>query len=395
MTGCVFGWSRGLTRANVTLKMFNRHLTRSALWLAVVGGAFCAVSVWACSVPVFRYALEKWPADPYQAIVFHRGALSGAQQEMVRELAREGMAGRLHANLTAQTIDLDQNANPDVLQFWQQLGAESAPWLVVKYPSPTRLAGRVFSGPLDRAAIAQVLESPARKEIVQRLASGQSAVWVLLEVGDPKQDDAAAELIQTRLKYLAGVLKLPKIEAQDVASGLISVPEHALKLEFSLLRLSRADHAEQAFVKMLLGTEADLEEMKEPMVFPIFGRARALYALIGKGINHETIDEAASFLIGQCSCQVKEQNPGVDLLFAADWNTLLKAGVAAAPAQAELDKAVEPAPETATISGGDNPESAVPSPGSFGASAPLTRPILVVSAVVALVAAILIFARRK
>src|SRR5512136_1886912 len=31
-------------------------------------------SALACSVPVFRYALERWPASPYEAVVFHRGA---------------------------------------------------------------------------------------------------------------------------------------------------------------------------------------------------------------------------------------------------------------------------------------------------------------------------------
>ena len=60
------------------------------------------------------------------------------------------------------------------------------------------------------------------------------------------------------------------------------------------------------------------------MVFPVFGQARVLYALVGKGIRHETIDRAASFLIGSCSCQVKEQNPGADLLMTVDWKKLLK-----------------------------------------------------------------------
>ena len=35
--------------------------------------------------------------------------------------------------------------------------------------------------------------------------------------------------------------------------------------------------------------------------------------------------DAAAFLIGKCSCQVKEQNPGVDLLMKADWTSAAKA----------------------------------------------------------------------
>ena len=71
---------------------------------------------------------------------------------------------------------------------------------------------------------------------------------------------------------------------------------------------------------MLLASEEDLRGFQnEPMAFPIFGQGRVLYALVGKGIKVETVDRAAQFLIGSCSCQVKEQNPGVDLVMATDW----------------------------------------------------------------------------
>ena len=55
------------------------------------------------------------------------------------------------------------------------------------------------------------------------------------------------------------------------------------------------------------------------MAFPIFGRGRALYALAGKGITKENVWEASFFLAGDCSCQIKAENPGTDLLMAADW----------------------------------------------------------------------------
>jgi hypothetical protein len=124
-----------------------------------------------------------------------------------------------------------------------------------------------------------------------------------------------------------------------------------LKLSFSVLRVSRTDPAEAAFVQMLLGSEADLRDIKEPLLFPVFGRGRALYALAGKGISHETLDEAATFLIGKCSCQVKELNPGVDLLLAADWDKLVKAQAAASQGLPTLPTLAEVAPEIVTISG--------------------------------------------
>jgi hypothetical protein len=151
---------------------------------------------------------------------------------------------------------------------------------------------------------------------------------------------------------------------------------------------------------MLLGAEADLADATGPVVFPIFGQGRALYALVGEGIKHETIDRAATFLIGKCSCEVKEQNPGFDLLLAADWKALLaaqNAGIPDLPTMAELTKS---APVTVTISGGSQ------SAGSAGKTAlgngvprPKTVPVWAVLGlgVVALLAALLILAlwRKK
>ena len=50
-----------------------------------------------------------------------------------------------------------------------------------------------------------------------------------------------------------------------------------------------------------------------------------LCALVGGGINEETIGEVAAFLTGPCSCLIKEMNPGIDLLMSADWTSVLSA----------------------------------------------------------------------
>lgn len=357
------------------------------LWASVA-----TVPAFACSVPVFRYALEHWAADSYLAVVFHRGPLSDLQQSWIRQLGSDGKAGQLHANIAVRTVDLDQNANAEEMEFWRKLGADTLPYLVVRYPLAQQLPVNAWSGPLSADAIDLVLDSPARREIAQRLGSGQTAVWVLLEIGDQPKDDAAARLIEERLKYLTSVLELPKLEAEDVVNGLISIGQDDLKLQFSTLRVSRQDPAERAFVKTLLGTEADLEELAEPMVFPIYGRGRALYALIGKGINHETIDAAASFLIGRCSCQVKELNPGIDLLIAADWNAFVK------PATKEMALMAAPAKvagrtngaDTVIISGDDSDRP------TGGASPPkrLMLRVAVGLVISGLITAGIVFARR-
>jgi hypothetical protein len=327
------------------------------LFLVLASMALCwAVPGWACSVPVFRYALEKWTADSFHAVVFHRGLLSEEQQGLVKQLGPDGLAGHRHANVSAKTVDLDQSPAPEMLELWERLGAKTTPWLVVKYPTATRVPVTFSSAPLSHEAIAQLLESPARTEITERLADGENAVWVLLESGDAAADKAAAERLEQRLDYLTTTLTLPKLDEQDIVNGLVSVPEESLRVGFSVLRVARSDPAERVLVEMLLGTEPDLAEVKEPIAFPVFGRGRALYALVGNGIASQTIDRAATFLIGKCSCQVKEENPGVDLLFAANWEALLKVDPAGARELPKLSELIETKPVTVTISA---PEAAV------------------------------------
>ncbi|MHC4505258.1 MAG: hypothetical protein ACYTFI_18295, partial [Planctomycetota bacterium] len=145
-----------------------------------------------------------------------------------------------------------------------------------------------------------------------------------------------------------------------------------LKLAFSTLNLSRKDPREQLLVKMLTGTEKDLKDFAaEPMAFPVFGRGRALWALVGKGINEDNIAETCIFLVGPCSCQVKARNPGVDLLLTVDWESgevePLVAEVPLPPLQslsglAAAEKPAEPAPGSVTGKEGEKKE-AVPAEG--------------------------------
>lgn len=335
-----------------------RSLSASRLLVSLTLLALLPNRAGACSVPVFRYALEHWKADACQAVVFHRGPLTKTQQALVRDLGPGGLAGELRANLSPRTIDLDGKPDASALAVWQQTGGDSLPWLTVTFPSTARAANSLWSGPLNQQTLGRLLDSPARKEVAQRLGQGESAVWVMIDSGDPTKDESTAGLLKTRLDYLQQTLELPKLDAQDITNGLVSVGQEGLRLAFSLVRLSRDDAEEQAFIRMLLGTEAGLLDTPEPVVFPVFGRGRALYALVGRGIRRETIDRAATFLIGKCSCQVKDQNPGVDLLLAADWDAMLRSQAAALPDLPSLKELAKAAPVTVTISGNEGDPAA-------------------------------------
>ena len=254
-----------------------RQRSWQPFFAALLALCFSAVYLPACSVPVFRYALEQWPPDNYEAVLFHRGPLSAGQQALAHSLSPDDLSpGSARANVTLQTVDLADNPAPELLAVWQAIGTNALPWLLVRYPATARLPGHVHSAPLTEAALPSALNSPARAELARRLVRGDSGVWLLLETGDRPRDDAAARLVESRLAYLTSVLKLPAIDPQDIASGLVTVPAGGLRLAFSVLRVSRNDLAETTLVRNLLGSEGDLAGVTDPILFPVFGRGRAL-----------------------------------------------------------------------------------------------------------------------
>lgn len=294
-------------------------------WPAIAIAACLAIGALAqaCNVPVFRFALERWRPDSYRAVLFHRGPLTAAEQNLIRPLA-EHHDKRL-ANLSFHAFDLDDAAadSGDAVadrELFAALGSPSLPRLVIQYPAQLKISQPAWSGHLSPEFVATTLDSPLRQELASRLAAGQTAVWLLLESGQPAQDDAVAERLETQLRELEQQLELPELSNSPEDALATTLP---LELKFSILRIPRDVPAEHALVATLIGSEPDLAERSDPMLFPVFGRGRALFPLIGAGINTKNIHDAAAFLAGACSCEVKEQNPGFDLLLAVDWLDLL------------------------------------------------------------------------
>ena len=161
-----------------------------------------------------------------------------------------------------------------------------------------------------------VIDSPMRRMILAHLTRGASTVFVLLTSDDEKADRAALEMSLRELQPLERKIKLPK-QSDDGPKIKLPIP---LKVSFPVLVLDRNQPEEAAFIRMLLATEERLLDMKGPILFPIFGRGRVLGGLTGKEISPDQLMDVAKFLCRECSCQVKELNPGIDLLMAVHWN---------------------------------------------------------------------------
>ncbi len=267
----------------------------------------------ACSVPVFRYALERWMPDYYEAVLIHRGQV--AENDPALSLLQGEVSELL--NLYLSKVDLDSSPEAQE-QLKGLLGGDipqTLPAVAIWYPSNKGRAAPFWVGEFTPEIVSALIQSPKRKELGERLTKGQSGVWILVESGNAEKDKATLQLLEQELETATRELKeqLPAIIDESEMPGLT--------FEFSTLTVSRSDLKEQFFLAALLNSEPDLQQYAaEPILFPVFGRGRALYALVGQGINAENIRDAIGFLTGPCGCEIKMLNPGVDLPMAVNWD---------------------------------------------------------------------------
>ena len=137
--------------------------------------------------------------------------------------------------------------------------------------------------------------------------------------GREADDEAALKRLKQQLAADSKWLEVPSAEELEVKPEVLQKVKIPLKMQFSTITVRRDDPAEQFLINSLLRSEDDLLDFDEPLAFPVFGQGRVLYALVGKGISTATVRAASQFIGGPCSCQVKNQNPGFDLLLDYDW----------------------------------------------------------------------------
>jgi len=252
----------------------------------------------ACTIPVFRYALDRWEADKFRLMV---PAAVARQPDTAKLLIP--LRGNAPAN-----IRVEESVDPALaearLLFHQ---GEGAP---------------LWSGPLDAASLQVLLVSPARAALLKRLLEGESVIWIIADNGRP-EDRVEAERIEKRLRYLEQVIALPPQDPNDPDSRL--GPGPALRLKLGVMRISMQDPAEKLFCAMLAGTRCAAALARgEPFAAPVFGRGRVLGAHPLAELDDTAMEDMTMFLTGRCSCRVKNQSPGWDVLLNVDWEAALQ-----------------------------------------------------------------------
>ncbi|HBE42288.1 MAG TPA: hypothetical protein DDW27_13975 [Bacteroidales bacterium] len=295
------------------------------LIFVVVGvNSFISPDSMSCPVPVFRYALEYWDAAPYRVEIFYKNSLESEEEELLIYFLRTSDGSDIKANLEIRKIDIQGKTDDATRNYISNLSPAMLPRMVLRYPYISGNNNIVWSGSLNKVNIDQLLNSPARKNIAEKLARETTAVWILLESGDRRKDQAAFDVLERELRRLEQTLQLPDPELWwDHSKGTPVEKLHGIN--FNIVRLSRNDPREEYLVNMLLNSERDLTGFDaEPIVFPVYGRGIILYSIVGKGINDWNIGEAAAFITGPCSCQARLLNPGIDLLISMDWDKIIE-----------------------------------------------------------------------
>ncbi len=262
----------------------------------------------ACPIPVFQFALEYWDTDAFRIEIEHEGDFDEDQQAARARLEAAVSGEGVPSNIALSWRDYSR------AQIRPAEG-KTLPYITVHYPTVSGIRDPLWEGPLSMEHVHALLESPVRRQISELLLERPVAVWVLLRSGNRSADRTVRRLLRDELARMERTLKVP-----DPGIAGIDLGDIYTDIKFQMVEVDRDDPAERFLVKMLLGTEPDLREFDgQPVVFPIYGRGLVMYALVGNGINRRTLNTAGEFLVSPCSCQVKQSNPGVDLLTTFDW----------------------------------------------------------------------------
>ncbi len=292
----------------------------------------------ACTIPVFRYALDRWEADKFHLVLPASASGDRTLTDALRPLRANGKAN----------LDITTSKEAATAVLNSSRGSERPVW----------------SGTLDKASLAALLDSPGRTRIIEQILAGDSAIWVIAAGGTPA-DKVEVERIEKRLKFLEQVASLPIQDPNDPDSQLGPGPD--LKLKFATLRLNRNDPGEKLLLSMLAGPKGMIDPATTSFAAAVFGKGRVLGAWPLNDLDDASLEDACMFLVGRCGCRIKNENPGWDLLLNVDWIKALKEAGQSKPAAQPNTPAVVPETVITKIQK-TQPDEMNPSPASVGST---------------------------
>ena len=230
-----------------------------------------AVLSLACTTKVSEWVLLNSVPDRYVLVYFHKDDIP--------------------AHFQQQNINLENKLKQANIVFKPMVRDDiKEPYYALLYNN------REFSQYADNKDLERIASSSLRERIASELMEGKLSVMLYLKSGNREKDVKGLQILKNTV-------------AKSPFGGIIPVIE-----------LDRNSIEESVFVSMLLNVESDLKDIQEPMVFGIFGRFRVLEPLLAGGITEENINFMIDYLTADCSCLIKDNLPGISMLYDGRWD---------------------------------------------------------------------------
>ncbi len=298
-----------------TLHSFSTRVSQATLLLALMASIATA-----CNIPVFRYALERWKSDDYEIVVYHAKKLESDDATLVAKLEAASINIGGKANVSLVQVAIENEKDPNRIAEWKAIADQTKgtlPYITVHLKSASARTIDAWHGSIEEAKQFDIVDSPARREIAKRLINGHSIVWLVLKSNDEKENTSVVELLKEQCHALESYIKLPEGIGVPGSELYAEVP---LFVKFSYLVIDPNDPAERLLTHLIRNFHSDAADSKQPLLAPVFGRGRLLEVIPSNDFNADLMRDLSMFMSGACSCQVKERNPGIDLLMNQNWD---------------------------------------------------------------------------
>jgi hypothetical protein len=224
----------------------------------------------ACTTRVSEWVLLNTLPEAYSLVYFHNGPLSKIAEKQ---------NDALRVSYGPGNISISNLLKEDIKQPYYALYYRKR--LIRSYVNPDELK--------------TLTSSPLRNKIYEELMGGMLCAMVYLTTDNKDKDDKGLQILKNTI-------------GSSPFKDIIAVHE-----------LSRNSAEEAHFATLLLNVEDDLRNINEPMLFGIFGRFKALEPLLAGGISGENINYMIDYMTAECSCLIKDDLPGADILFSGNW----------------------------------------------------------------------------
>ncbi len=237
----------------------------------------------------------------YLKIIFIAGVISLACTTRVSEWVLLNALPNQYTLVYFHKAQSDESAQNQIIALFDELKSAN-----IQYKTVTRqdinepyfglyYEDRLFSRYKSADDLKGLNTSSMREKIASELMNGKLCVMLYLKTDNNEKDQKGLDILNNTI--------------QSSPFGQI----------ISVFELSRNSKEESHFASMLLNVEDDLKGIQEPMLFGIFGRFKALEPLLGRGISEENINLMIDYLTAECSCLIKDDLPGTDILFTDNW----------------------------------------------------------------------------